>query len=398
MALSTNIYAQVTTTFPASVIGSGGITIAKSGGVYTVGFSMAETGLNSIGLEKIEQIPTDRLLGRDSDANGDIEQLAVGGGIEFSGAGSIQSSAHTGDVTKPAGGTATTIATGAVTTAKIADGAITVAKIAANAVGPAELAENAVDNAAIVDDAVSAAKIATDAVTADAIAANAVGASELAANSVDTAAISDNAVTLAKVAHATQGDLPVYGASGAPGILAIGTAGQVPTVNAGATALEYQTPSSAAASSGQILQSIYAEFATHLTGQTNSIPLDASIPQNTEGVQILAATITPAATANKLRITGNIIIGCQASAWLIAALFQDSNANAIAAVHNYESQGTAAATFSIAYEFSPATTSAVTIKLRAASSGSTYYFNGSNSISYLGAKQRCTLVVEEIKA
>lgn len=70
---------------------------------------------------KYQNIATDRLLGRDTAASGDPEELTVGGGIEFTGSGGIQTSAFTGDVTKSAGGTATTIANSAVTNAKLAD-------------------------------------------------------------------------------------------------------------------------------------------------------------------------------------------------------------------------------------------------------------------------------------
>lgn len=60
-------------------------------------------------------------------------------------------------------------------------------------------------------------------------------------NSGDTWTINDDAVTLAKMENGTQGDLLTYGVGGAPTRLAIGLAGQVPTVNAGGTALEYQS-------------------------------------------------------------------------------------------------------------------------------------------------------------
>ena len=62
---------------------------------------------------------TDRLLGRDTALAGNVEELTVGGGVEFTGAGGIQLSAFTGDVTKAAGGTALTIADDAVTYAKM---------------------------------------------------------------------------------------------------------------------------------------------------------------------------------------------------------------------------------------------------------------------------------------
>ena len=62
-------------------------------------------------LFQLEEIATDKLLGRDTAANGDIEELGVSGGIEFTGIGGIQTSAFTGDATKTAGGTALTLAT-----------------------------------------------------------------------------------------------------------------------------------------------------------------------------------------------------------------------------------------------------------------------------------------------
>jgi hypothetical protein len=56
------------------------------------------------------QIATDRLLGRDTAATGDIEQLTVGGGIEFTGTGGIQRSALLGDVTVAVGSPTTVLA------------------------------------------------------------------------------------------------------------------------------------------------------------------------------------------------------------------------------------------------------------------------------------------------
>lgn len=60
---------------------------------------------------QLQQIATDTLLGRDTAATGDVETISVGGGIEFTGSGGIQTSAFTGDATKAAGGTSLTLAT-----------------------------------------------------------------------------------------------------------------------------------------------------------------------------------------------------------------------------------------------------------------------------------------------
>lgn len=75
--------------------------------------------VTNLGAEFIGNVTTDRLIGRDTAATGESEQLTVGGGIEFTGSGGIQTSAFTGDVTKAAGGVATTIANDAVTYAKM---------------------------------------------------------------------------------------------------------------------------------------------------------------------------------------------------------------------------------------------------------------------------------------
>lgn len=79
-----------------------------------------DTRVDTLELATIQQIATDRLLGRDTAGTGDVEQLTVGGGIEFTTTGGIQRSALTGDVTATAGSNAMTIANNAVTLAKMA--------------------------------------------------------------------------------------------------------------------------------------------------------------------------------------------------------------------------------------------------------------------------------------
>lgn len=89
------------------------IVVSSAGTIWTI-------DNDAVTYAKIQNVTaTDRLLGRDEAGSGNIEELSVSGGIEFTGSGGIQTSAFTGDVTKSAGGTSTTIANDAVTYAKL---------------------------------------------------------------------------------------------------------------------------------------------------------------------------------------------------------------------------------------------------------------------------------------
>ena len=119
------------------LIGSGanGVGIVTLTGDVTgsgTGTVPAAIAADSVTFAKMQNIATDRLLGRDTAGTGDVEELTVSGGIEFTGTG-IRTSAFTGDVTKAAGGVATTIATDAVTTAKILNANVTPAKLSTGA-------------------------------------------------------------------------------------------------------------------------------------------------------------------------------------------------------------------------------------------------------------------------
>jgi hypothetical protein len=121
---------------PTSVAASGTVTGSNLSGSNTGDQTITLTGdvtgsgtgsfaatiaNNAVTFAKVQQIATDKILGRDTSGTGVVEELTVGGGVEFTGSGGIQTSAFTGDVTKAAGGTAQTIATSAVTYAKIQD-------------------------------------------------------------------------------------------------------------------------------------------------------------------------------------------------------------------------------------------------------------------------------------
>jgi hypothetical protein len=94
-------------------IGVDNVTIQNTGTsirVKDLGISTAKLADNGVTIAKFQQITTSRLIGRQTAATGNVEQLTVAGGIEFT-TGGIQTSAFTGDATKAAGGTVLTLAT-----------------------------------------------------------------------------------------------------------------------------------------------------------------------------------------------------------------------------------------------------------------------------------------------
>lgn len=103
-----------TTGDPADISASAGSDCVYREGSSTLACGQVATAgyaNNSVSFAKVQQIATDRLVGRDTASTGNVEELTVTGGVEFTGAGGIQTSAFTGDATKAAGGTALTLAT-----------------------------------------------------------------------------------------------------------------------------------------------------------------------------------------------------------------------------------------------------------------------------------------------
>lgn len=85
----------------------GDITVSGGGATWTIDG-------DAITFAKLQNIATDRLLGRDTAGSGDVEEITVGGGLEFTGSGGIQRSALTGDVTASAGSNSTDLDEAAV--------------------------------------------------------------------------------------------------------------------------------------------------------------------------------------------------------------------------------------------------------------------------------------------
>lgn len=123
LVIGTNVQAWDADLDGLAAVATTGILRRTGAGTFTASGNIqtADIDDDQVTYAKIQDVVTDRLLGRDTAGTGNVEELTVGGGIEFTGLGGIQASAYTGDVTKAAGGTVVTINSGAVTSAKILD-------------------------------------------------------------------------------------------------------------------------------------------------------------------------------------------------------------------------------------------------------------------------------------
>jgi hypothetical protein len=132
---------------------------------------------------------------------------------------------------------------------------------------------------------------------------------------------------------------------------------------------------------------------------TTSIPQDDTIPQNTEGTQFMTLAITPTSASSKLRI--DVVVngaGSATNSWIVA-LFQDSTANALAAIHYNMAANNLAETAAFTYFMTAGTTSSTTFKVRAGLVGAgTYTFNGQSSARLLGGVMASSITITEIAA
>lgn len=132
---------------------------------------------------------------------------------------------------------------------------------------------------------------------------------------------------------------------------------------------------------------------------TTVIPFDDTIPQNTEGDEFMTLAITPTNSTNILKIDVVVFATPNASNWVTAALFQDSTANALAAIPSYENIATANGPIMFSHYMVAGTTSATTFKVRVgrdASAGTTVTFNGQSAGRIFGGVMASSITITEV--
>lgn len=150
-------------------------------------------------------------------------------------------------------------------------------------------------------------------------------------------------------------------------------------------------------STGTVLQQVNYQTGAVATG-TTLIPLDDTIPQNTEGDQYMSLAITPKSATSILEI--EVVVNVAQSGGVnnvIVALFQDSTAGALASNWSYRPVAGGSDPLSLSYRMTSGTTSATTFKVRAGGqSAATYTLNGSASARLFGGTLFSSITITEV--
>jgi hypothetical protein len=151
-----------------------------------------------------------------------------------------------------------------------------------------------------------------------------------------------------------------------------------------------------AGASGKLVQVVNTETGTVATG-TTQIPIDNTIPQNTEGDQYMTLAITPTSATNKLKIDVVFFGASTGGTWTTVAIFQDTTANAIAAFSNFQTIANGACNSAFSHFMTAGTTSATTFKVRAGPhQAATTTFNGNSGTQLLGGVMASSITISEI--
>lgn len=147
---------------------------------------------------------------------------------------------------------------------------------------------------------------------------------------------------------------------------------------------------------GAVVDSGYAQY-TAATSLTALLRLDGTVPLSTEGTQVLSVSITPKSVTNKIRASfSGIGFPSATGVFSVAAMFVGTTC--VNGAYARSSNNTAGfpSVLSMQYEYTPGSTSPVTISVRAGP-----YASGSmqlNDNSMAAGTTKATLLVQEIKA
>jgi len=151
------------------------------------------------------------------------------------------------------------------------------------------------------------------------------------------------------------------------------------------------------ANSNAVAIPIYAESMAYISTSIQMVGAVDTIPQQTDGIQLLTASIIPKRVANKLRIQATIPFGSTQALGAWFALFRDNTAAAIDAAVAFAPDKGKGAIAKLDIDVMAGTTAATTIKLRCGNMNGSIQTLGINGATarWLGGASRVTLSITE---
>jgi len=134
------------------------------------------------------------------------------------------------------------------------------------------------------------------------------------------------------------------------------------------------------AQTGTVVQVVEATPIVTVVTCSTVIPVDDTIPQNTEGDEVITVSITPTSATNRLRIEFLApMVNAGANLDVSAALFQDATSGALAAGIKQLGGSGVYSQLLLQHEMAAGTTSATTFKVRVGPGSGTAYLNASGA-------------------
>lgn len=154
----------------------------------------------------------------------------------------------------------------------------------------------------------------------------------------------------------------------------------------------------AALADGIQVKAGYAAFNAVGTG-TTILPMDDTVPQNTEGTEFMTISYTPKSSTNILVIESQFFGSVSVAADVSLALFQDSTASALSAGSFYQGISGGRVLINHRHIMVAGTTSSTTFKIRAGMEvAGTLTFNGVSSARRFGDIPKSHMLIREYKA
>jgi hypothetical protein len=161
--------------------------------------------------------------------------------------------------------------------------------------------------------------------------------------------------------------------------------------------LNYSPASGYSVAGGKVLQVVKTQTGAVATG-TTTVPIDDTIPQNTEGDEYMTLAVTPKSASSRLRVDvvwhgGHSTAGATVIA---VSLFRDSAADALAVGADRAEVASSVQNIAFSHDMASPGTSATTFKVRAGGEDAgTTTFNGQGGARIYGGVLASSIIITE---